>query len=149
MPQEREAPTLADYAAIVARRWRVVVVTALVFMLLGAAWSVKGGNSYTSNASLVIRPILSDPVGTLVLNIAFTATTPERAQAGARAFAQAYLDYRRANAEDTKKRTLARFGKQRAQMNTDLAASSAQIAANPVGSDARTDAEARQNVLVT
>ncbi len=146
MPQEREAPTLADYAAIVARRWRVVVITTLVFMLLGAAWSIKGGSTYTSNASLVIRPILSDPfgtqariedvgantqakvldstvvanevakrlkldrdpkdlvnrlvvenpVGTLVLNIAFTATTPERAQAGARAFAQAYLDYRRA-----------------------------------------------------
>jgi succinoglycan biosynthesis transport protein ExoP len=199
MPQEREAPTLADYAAIVARRWRVVVVTALVFMLLGAAWSVKGGSNYTSNASLVIRPILSDPfgtqariedvgantqakvldstvvanevakrlkldrdpkdlvdrlvvenpVGTLVLNIAFTATTPERAQAGARAFAQAYLDYRRANAEDTKQRTLDRFARQRTQMNSDLAAASAQIAANPAGSDTRTDAEARRNVLVT
>ncbi len=34
-------------------------------------------------------------------------------------------------------------------MNNDLSAASATIAANPAGSDARTDAEARQNVLVT
>ena len=129
-------------------------------MLLGAAWSIKGGNNYTSNASLVIRPILSDPfgtqariedvgantqakvldstvvandvakrlkldrdpkdlvnrlmvenpVGTLVLNITFTATTPERAQAAARRRSRRRTSTTAAaNAENTKQRTLERF----------------------------------------
>ena len=51
--------------------------------------------------------------GTLILNITFTASTPERAQAGAQAFAQAYLDYRRNDAEETKRRTLERVNTQR------------------------------------
>ena len=63
MPQERESATLSDYTAIIARRWRVVVATVLVFMVLGALAAFKGGTTYTSNASLVIRPILSDPFG--------------------------------------------------------------------------------------
>ena len=112
-------------------------------MLLGALYSLKGGATYTSNASLVIRSIQSDPfgetriedvgantqakvldstvvantvakrlkldrdakdlvnrltvenpIGTLILNITFSASTPERARDGAQAFAQAYLDYR-------------------------------------------------------
>src|SRR5215831_5755433 len=61
MPQERESATLSDYFAIIARRWRVVAVTVLIFMLLGGLYSFKGGNKYTSSASLVIRPILTDP----------------------------------------------------------------------------------------
>ena len=198
MPQDRESATLSDYAAIIARRWRVVVATTLIFMVLGALYSVKGGATYTSNASLVIRPILSDPfgdariedvgantqakvldstvvagtvakrlkldrdpkdlvnrltvenpIGTLILNITFSATTPERARDGAQAFAQAYLDYRRAGAEQTKKRTLERLDAQSAELNTALGDAVAAIAANPVGSDARTNAEARRNVLVT
>jgi polysaccharide biosynthesis transport protein len=198
MPQDRESATLSDYAAIIARRWRVVVATTLIFMVLGALYSLKGGATYTSNASLVIRPILSDPfgdariedvgantqakvldstvvagtvakrlkldrdpkdlvnrltvdnpIGTLILNITFSASTPERARDGAQAFAQAYLDYRRANAEQTKKRTLARLDAQSAELNTALGDAVAAIAANPVGSDARTNAEARRNVLVT
>ena len=155
MPQERESLSLGDYAAIIKRRWRVVVASALVFMVLGGLYTFKKGTTYTSNSSVVIRPILSDPfadnriedvgavtqakvldstvvastvakrlkldkdpkdlvnrltvdnpIGTLILNIAFSASTPERAQAGAQAFAQAYLDYRRNDAEQTKKRTL-------------------------------------------
>jgi polysaccharide biosynthesis transport protein len=198
MPQEREAPTLADYTAIIVRRWRVVVATALVFMLLGALYSLKGGATYTSNASLVIRSIQSDPfgeariedvgantqakvldstvvantvakrlkldrdakdlvnrltvenpIGTLILNITFSASTPERARDGAQAFAQAYLDYRRATAEQTKKRTLERLTGQATELNSSLGEAVAEIAANPVGSDARTNAEARRNVLVT
>jgi capsular polysaccharide biosynthesis protein/Mrp family chromosome partitioning ATPase len=198
MAQERESATLSDYTAIIARRWRVVVVTALVFMLLGGLYSFKGGSTYTSNASLVIRPILSDPfgdsriedvgadtqakvldstvvattvakrlkldrdpkdlvnrltvenpIGTLILNISFSASTPERAQAGAQAFAQAYLDYRRTGAEQTKKRRLHQLDAQRSTLEASLATASAAVAANPVGSSARADAEARQNVLVT
>jgi capsular polysaccharide biosynthesis protein len=198
MPQERESATLSDYTAIIARRWRVVVASVLVAMLLGGFYAFRGGNSYTSNASLVIRPILTDPfadnriedvgadtqakvldstvvarevakrlkldrdpkdlvnrlavenpLGTLILNIAFTATTPERARDGAQAFAQAYLDYRRGDAEDTKARTLERVTGQREALDRVLAETNAQIAANPAGSDARTNAEARRNVLIT
>ncbi len=198
MPQDRESATLSDYTSIIARRWRVVAVTVLVFMVLGGLYSYKGGSNYTSNASLVIRPILTDPfadnriedvgadtqakvldstvvaktvakrlklerdpkdlvnrltvenpIGTLILNIAFSATTPERAQAGAQAFAQAYLDYRRNDAEETKRRTLERVNTQRDALNRVLAETNAQISANPVNSDARTNAEARRNVLLS
>lgn len=198
MPQERESATLADYTAIIKRRWRVVVGTALVFMLLGGLYSFKGGATYTSNASLIIRPILSDPfgdsriedvgantqakvldstvvartvakrlkldkdpkdlvnrltvdnpVGTLILNISFSASTPERARAGAQEFAQAYLDYRRKNADQTKTRTLERLNAQRAALDKNLVDANAAVAANPVGSDARTAAEARRDVLVS
>lgn len=197
MPQERESASMSDYTAIIARRWRVVVATALVFMTLGALYSFKGAASYTSNASLIIRPILSDPfgdiriedvgadtqakvldstvvadtvakrlkldkdpkdlinrlvvenpVGTLILNIAFTASTAERAQNGAQAFAQAYLDYRRTTAEGTKKRTLERLDAQRKALDASLGQTGAAIASNPVGSDARASAEARRNVIV-
>ena len=48
---------------------------------------------------LVNRLTVENPIGTLILNITFTASTPERAQDGAQAFAQAYLDYRRSDAE--------------------------------------------------
>jgi capsular polysaccharide biosynthesis protein len=198
MPQERESATLSDYTAIIARRWRVVVASVLVAMVLGGIYSFRGGNSYTSDASLVIRPILTDPfadnriedvgadtqakvldstvvarevakklrldrdpkdlvnrlavenpIGTLILNIAFTATTPERARDGAQAFAQEYLDYRRGDAEDTKERLLERVTTQREALDRVLAETNQQIAGNPAGSDARTNAEARRNVLIT
>jgi capsular polysaccharide biosynthesis protein len=198
MPQERESASLSDYIAIIKRRWRVVVVTAIVFMLLGGLYTVKKGTSYTSNSSVVIRPILSDPfadnriedvgadtqakvldstvvastvakrlkldkdpkdlinrltvdnpVGTLILNIAFTASTPERAQAGAQAFAQAYLDYRRGNAEETQKRTIAELTDQQASINRSIADAAAIIASNPPSSDAATNAQARRSALIT
>src|SRR5664279_620928 len=166
MPQERESMSLGDYAAIIKRRWRVVLASALVFMVLGGLYTLKKGVTYTSNSSVVIRPILSDPfadnriedvgadtqakvldstvvastvakrlkldkdpkdlvnrltvdnpIGTLILNISFAASTPERAQAGAQAFAQAYLDYRRTNAEETQKRTIAELTDQQAAIN--------------------------------
>ena len=41
---------------------------------------------------------VENPLGTLILNIAFTASTPERARDGAQAFAQEYLAYRRGDA---------------------------------------------------
>jgi capsular polysaccharide biosynthesis protein/Mrp family chromosome partitioning ATPase len=198
MPQDRESATLSDYTSIIARRWRVVVATVLVMMVLGALYSYKGGATYTSNASLVIRPILTDPfvdnriedvgantqakvldstvvaktvaqrlklekdpkdlvnrltvdnpIGTLILNIAFSASTPQRAQAGAQTFAQAYLDYRRNDAEETKRRTLERVTAQRDALDRVLNETNAQIASNPVGSDARTNAEARRNVILS
>ena len=198
MPQDRESATLSDYTSIIARRWRVVVATVLVMMVLGALYSVKGGATYTSNASLVIRPILTDPfvdnriedvgadtqakvldstvvaktvaqrlkldkdpkdlvnrltvenpIGTLILNIAFSASTPERARAGAQTFAQAYLDYRRNDAEETKRRTLERVTAQRDALDRVLNETNAQIASNPAGSDARTNAEARRNVILS
>jgi succinoglycan biosynthesis transport protein ExoP len=198
MSQERESATLSDYVAIVSRRWRVVVATALVFMTLGGLYSYQRGSTYESSASLVVRPILSDPfgasqriedvgantqakvldstivattvakrlkleqdpkdlvsrlavenpVGTLILNVTFSASTPARARDGAQAFAQAYLDYRRANAEETKTRTLERLDAQAADLNKALSDAVASIAANPSGSDARANAEARRNVLV-
>lgn len=197
MTQERESASLSDYLAIIARRWRVVVATALVFMLLGGLYAFKGGATYSSKASVLIRPILSDPfgdvrildvgadtqakvldstvvantvakrlkldrdpedlvnrltvenpVGSLILNITFTASTAERAKNGAQAFAQAYLDYRRANAEETKKRTIEQLDTQGAELNRNLADANAAIASNPVGSDARTNAEARRGVIL-
>jgi succinoglycan biosynthesis transport protein ExoP len=198
MPQERDSMSLGDYAAIIKRRWRVVVASALVFMVLGGLYTFKKGVTYTSNSSVVIRPILSDPfadnriedvgadtqakvldstvvattvakrlkldkdpknlvnrltvdnpIGTLILNIGFAASTPERAQAGAQAFAEAYLDYRRTNAEETQKRTIAELTAQQATINRNVADASAAIATNPPGSDAATNAEARRSALIS
>jgi capsular polysaccharide biosynthesis protein len=98
---------------------------------------------------LVNRLVVENPLGTLILNITFTASTPERARNGAQAFAQAYLDYRRNEAEDTKRRTLERVTAQRQALDRVLTETNQAIAANPSGSDARTNAEARRGVLLS
>ena len=188
MPQERESASLGrlhgDHQAALARRRRDRA------RLHGARRSVhlqEGCRRYTSNASVVIRPILSDPfgdnriedvgadtqakvldstvvattvakrlkldkdpkdlvnrltvenpVGTLILNISFTASTPERAQAGAQAFAQAYLDYRRTDRGGRPRsgRSTELDAQQQASISRSLADAAAAIAANPPGSDA-------------
>lgn len=197
MPSDRSTATLSDYAAILRRRWRVVVVCTLVGLAAGALFAARSPAQYTSRASVVIRPILSDPFGgtriedvgadtqakilgstvvarraarvlrtdqaperllrnltvdnpsgTLILNVSYTAGSPGTAQAGAQAFARAYLDERSANAEDVKTRQLAQNATQRESAARDLDAALQTIATTAVGSAARTNAEAQRDLAL-
>jgi uncharacterized protein involved in exopolysaccharide biosynthesis/Mrp family chromosome partitioning ATPase len=98
---------------------------------------------------LLSHVTVDNPLGTLILNISFAAGSPEKARTGAQAFADAYLQNRRATAEDTKKRAGDAISRQRDEMTTELNQLNATIAANVVGSDPRTNAEARKSVLLS
>jgi capsular polysaccharide biosynthesis protein len=197
MPSDRTTATLSDYAAIVRRRWRVVVVCTLIGLAFGALFALRSPAQYTSRASVVIRPILSDPfvdtriedvgadtqakilsstvvakraaallktdqspegllrhltvenpTGTLILNVGYTAGSPRKAQAGAQAFARAYLDHRSASAEDTKERQLAQNAAQREIAARDLDAALRTIAGTAPNSAERTNAEAQRDLAL-
>lgn len=66
---------------------------------VAAAVAEEIGSS-ASQAALARRVTVTVPANTTVLAIAFEASTPEAAQAGAEAFAQAYLENRQSIAED-------------------------------------------------
>ena len=196
MSPERSTATLSDYAAILRRRWRVVALCTAAGIALGGLWVLRSGTQYTSKASVVIRPIQSDPfvtpriedvgadtqakilastvvarraakildtgqspeqllghldvtnpLGTLALNVSYTAKTPGAARDGAQAFAQAYLDERKAGAEDTKQRQLDRNAAQREVLASQLNEVINTIRATVPGSDERATAEARRDVI--
>ncbi len=200
MTHERESSSLGDYWSIIKRRWRVVVITTVAVGLLATAYTARSGAAYSSQASVVIRPILANsfegttriedvgagteakvvnstvvarlaakrlhesttdprgllphvsvdnPLGTLILNISYAAGSPEKARAGAQAFADAYLQNRRATAEQTKKRAGEQINKQRDDLTATLNQLNATIAANLPGSEVRTNAEAQKSVLLT
>jgi capsular polysaccharide biosynthesis protein/Mrp family chromosome partitioning ATPase len=92
---------------------------------------------------------VDNPIGTLVLNITYTADSPEAAQKGAQAFADAYLENRQRTADGVKARALQRLQSQHATLDHDLNDALATIASTVAGSDARTAAESKRDVLVT
>ena len=133
MTAERETPTLTDYWAILRRRRRTIALAMAIVIALAGVWVWWSGAQYASQASVVIRPILSgpfdqsriddvgagteakvldstvvaelaakklhrtsadapkllehltvdNPIGTLILNIRYAASTPADAQRGA------------------------------------------------------------------
>ncbi len=87
------------------------------------------------------------PPNTQVLDISFAASTPKAAQAGSHAFAQAYLANRRVQAQNDLDRQVAALKTQRAALDIQLTAVSAQIAALPTNSPQRQSAEAKQGIL--
>jgi Mrp family chromosome partitioning ATPase/capsular polysaccharide biosynthesis protein len=199
MTSARETPTLSDYWAILRRRRRTVITSMLVVVVIAATYVWWSGPQYTSQASVVVRPILSgpfdqsriedvgagteakvldstvvaelaakklhrsaaeaptllenltvdNPLGTLILNITYTADSPEAARRGAQAFADAYLENRQHTADAVKARALQRQETEHAALDRDLNDAVATIASAPAGSDARSAAESRRDVLLS
>ena len=199
MTAERETPTLSDYWAILRRRRRTIALSMAIVVAIAAVWVWYSGAQYASQASVVIRPILSgpfdqsriddvgagteakvldstvvaelaakklhrtpaeapkllehltvdNPIGTLILNITYSASSPEDARRGAQAFADAYLENRQQTADAVKARAIERLNNQHADLDKEMTDALSTIAVTPVGSDARTAAEARRDVLVS
>ena len=199
MTSARETPTLTDYWAILRRRRRTIALATAVVVAFAAVYVWWSGPEYQSQASVVIRPILTgpfdqsriddvgagteakvldstvvaelaakklhtnpadapallehltveNPLTTLILNITYAASSPEAAQKGAQAFADAYLDHRQQTADAVKARAVERLQQQHTDLDRELSDALVTIAGTTVGTDARTAAEARRDVLVS
>ncbi len=199
MSTTHENPSFGDYVTVVRRRHRLVALCAVVTTLLAAGYLWYSGPAYSSQASVVIRPILTgafdqsriddvgagteakvldstvvaelaakrlhqspadapallehltveNPVGTLILNVTYDASSPKAAQEGAQAFADAYLSHRQQSADAIKTRGLERLAGERTQLQKDLTAAENTIATTAPGSDARTAAEAARDRVST
>jgi capsular polysaccharide biosynthesis protein len=107
----------------------------LVTSLVVAERAKEQLGSGTSATELARRVSVTVPANTQVLEIAFAAPTPSEARAGSAAFAQAYLDQRRANAQDEITVQVTALEKQQAaQLKAlqDLSGQIAQLAPNSV-----------------
>lgn len=89
------------------------------------------------------------PPNTSVLKIGFSASDPERARAGAQAFAEAYLANRREGVEQDLKAQASAIRDQIADAKRSLVASNKRLAPLAVGSPARADEEATNSALNT
>jgi succinoglycan biosynthesis transport protein ExoP len=87
------------------------------------------------------------PPNTDVLVVTFKAPTPKAAQAGSHAFAQAYLDQRRANAKTDLDGQIASLTAIKNTLDAQLKAVSGQVAALPANSAEREKAQAEQGIL--
>lgn len=198
-PVRDGTPTLADHWSVLRRRRNVIAICTLVAVTLAGLWIVMTPATYTSEATVVIRPIASDafqdtriedvgapteavvvgstvvadiaarrlnlaaaeadglrkhvsvtnPAGTLLLRISFTASSAAKARAGAQAFAEAYLEHRRASADGIRDRALARNATRRTDLERQLAAANAAVAATQAGTEARTVAEVTRDGIST
>ena len=89
------------------------------------------------------RVAVVNPEGSLTLEIAYLGPSPEKAQAGANAFAQAYLDERERSAKESLDRTAATLQEQAATLQTQLLAALDLQRAAPPGSPAAAEASAQ------
>lgn len=87
------------------------------------------------------------PPNSQVLQIVYEAQSPEAAQAGSHAFAQAYLDLRLATATRSLENETTALKQQITETNKQLAAVAGKIAGTPSNSAERARAEADRNVL--
>jgi uncharacterized protein involved in exopolysaccharide biosynthesis/Mrp family chromosome partitioning ATPase len=87
------------------------------------------------------------PPNSQVLQIDFEARTPQEAQSGSHAFAQAYLDLRAATATRALENETTAIKQQISEVNKQLSQVAGQIAAAPANSVERERAEAARNVL--
>ena len=84
--------------------------------------------------------MVNSPQDTLVLTPTFKASTPEKARAGAQAFADAYLDYRQSQYDKAKQTHDREHRRRDRTLNAELDTANAQLAAAPPNSDAATNA---------
>ncbi len=87
------------------------------------------------------------PPNSQVLQVAYEADSPTRAQAGSHAFAQAYLDLRKATAQKALENETTALKQQIADLNKQLGTVAGRIAAAPGNSAERQRAEADRSVL--
>ncbi|WP_089154913.1 Wzz/FepE/Etk N-terminal domain-containing protein [Micromonospora sp. NBS 11-29] len=95
---------------------------------------------------LVKAVTVSVPPNSQVLQVAYEADSPTQAQSGSHAFAQAYLDLRKATAQKTLDNETAALQQQIAEVNKQLSAVAGRIAAAPANSPQRERAEADRSV---
>jgi Mrp family chromosome partitioning ATPase/uncharacterized protein involved in exopolysaccharide biosynthesis len=191
---------VADYGAMVRRRWWVLALGAVVGLLLAVELLVLSTKTYISTAGVLVLPTGVDsssvsggrtggeinldteaqllmsidvasrartllkvpdeprdlaanvavavPPNTSVLNVSYSAPTPEDAQRSAQAFAQAYLDNRAAVATQKLKTQVAALQEQITAARKNLQEVTAKKAALPETSPDRADADAQENILI-
>ncbi|MEU8259792.1 Wzz/FepE/Etk N-terminal domain-containing protein [Micromonospora sp. NPDC048999] len=101
----------------------------------------------TEAEHLVQWVAVSVPPNSQVLQVAYEADSPAQAQAGSHAFAQAYLDLRKATAQKSLENETTALKQQIADVNKQLSAVAGRIAAAPSNSVERQRAEADRSVL--
>ncbi|GAA4579075.1 hypothetical protein GCM10023176_56140 [Micromonospora coerulea] len=103
--------------------------------------------STTAPDQLLQSATVTVPPNSQVLQVAYEADSPAQAQAGSHAFAQAYLDLRKATAQKTLDNEIASLNQQKADVTKQLTAVAGRIAAAPANSVDRERAEADRSVL--
>ena len=189
--------SLGDLAALLRRRWRVMISCMLLGVLLGAVYVLLSPPSYTSRAVVTVSPLLdltgstnpqlidvntatesnvvsstsvaervvpvikwtdgvsalldqlavTSPLGSQILEIRFSADTPQLAAAGANAFAQSYLAYRQETAEAQIKDRSDKLDARIAALDKQSAALAAQIASKNTSAADRREATAARTEL--
>jgi capsular polysaccharide biosynthesis protein/Mrp family chromosome partitioning ATPase len=192
---------VADFGAMLRRRWWVVVAGGIVGLLLALEIITLATKTYTATASVLVtstgigsadeiaggrtsgeinldteaqlltsidvatraqallkspedpraladRVMATVPPNTSVLEVSFSAGTPEDAQRGAQAFATAYLDARKATAATRVAEQVKSLQSQIATLQKSLQDVTGKIAALPESSPDHAYAVAQQNVLV-
>lgn len=103
--------------------------------------------SSSTPSQLLTNVTVTVPPNTQVLDVSYSAGTPKAAQAGSRAFAQAYLDQRQAAANQSTQTQVAALQQQRAALQAQLNTAAGQIASLPTNSVDRQRAQADQTIL--
>jgi Mrp family chromosome partitioning ATPase/capsular polysaccharide biosynthesis protein len=191
---------VADYGAMLRRRWWVLALGAVVGLLLAVEMLMLSSKTYVSTAGVLVLPTGVDnasvaggrtggeinldteaqlltsvdvatraktllkvpdeprdlaanvsvavPPNTSVLNISYSAPTPEDAQRSAQAFAQAYLDSRAAVATAKLKTEAEALQGQITAARKNLQEVTGKKAALPETSPDHADADAQEKVLI-
>lgn len=91
----------------------------------------------TKAAEVLAGVKVTNPPESLILEVEYSAASPEAARKGAQAFADSYLDYRQTMAEETVARSVKGLKAQLAAANDDMAAARETLAdAGPTGAEA-------------
>ncbi|MBF5030349.1 lipopolysaccharide biosynthesis protein [Micromonospora sp. ANENR4] len=101
----------------------------------------------TGADQLVKSVTVKVPPNSQILQVVYETNSPEGAQSGSHAFAQAYLDLRKATAQKTLENETNALKQQIAELNKQLSAVAGRIAAAPSNSPERERAEAERSVL--
>ncbi|MFI2708540.1 Wzz/FepE/Etk N-terminal domain-containing protein [Micromonospora sp. NPDC018662] len=121
---------------------------AQVVRSLVVAERAKGLMKVTTGGDELVKSVtVSVPPNSQILQVAYEAGTPAQAQAGSHAFAQAYLDLRKATAQKALENETTALKQQIAGLNKELSAVAGRIAAAPANSPERERAEADRSVL--
>jgi capsular polysaccharide biosynthesis protein len=80
---------------------------------------------------LIRKLTVENPPDTQILIAHYTASTPERAQQGSRAFAEAYLEYKRSNAEANRQKQLNALDTQVVALNSSIDEVLARLESSP------------------
>lgn len=121
---------------------------AQVVRSLVVAERAKGLMKVDTGADQLVKSVtVTVPPNSQILQVGYEADSPAQAQAGSHAFAQAYLDLRKATAQKALENETTALKQQIADVNKQLSAVAGRIAAAPANSPERERAEADRNVL--